>query len=67
MNFFLRLLAGSSSLKLSLIFKTIALVNHRMVEVGRDLWRSSALTPLLKQAHLQPVAQDHVRMVFEYL
>ncbi|KAK4810954.1 hypothetical protein QYF61_013362, partial [Mycteria americana] len=31
-----------------------------MVEVGRDLWRSSCPTPLLKQGHLEPVAQDHV-------
>jgi len=25
--------------------------NHRMVEVGRDLWRSSGPTPLLKLDH----------------
>ena len=41
--------------------------DHRMVEVGRDLWRSSCLAPLLKQGHLELVAQDHVQMVFEYL
>ena len=34
------------------------LQNHRVVEVGRDLWRSSVPTPLLKQGHLEPVAQD---------
>ena len=38
-----------------------------MVEVGRDLWRSSGLTPLLKQDHLEVVAQDHVQKAFEYL
>ena len=32
--------------------------------MGRDLWRSSGPTPLLKQGHLEPVAQDHVQMVF---
>ena len=32
--------------------------NHRMVEVGRDLWRSSSTTPLLKQGPLKQVAQD---------
>ena len=42
-------------------------LNHRMVEVGRDLWRSSGPNPLLKQGHLEPVAQDHVQMAFEYL
>lgn len=40
---------------------------HRMVEVGRDLWRSSCPALLLKQGHLEPVAQDHVQMAFEYL
>ena len=38
-----------------------------MAEVGRDLWRSSAPTTLLKQGHLQLVAQDHVQTAFEYL
>lgn len=32
--------------------------NHRLVKVGKDLWMSSFPTPLLKQCHLQPVAQD---------
>lgn len=31
--------------------------NHRMVKVGKDLCRSSGSTPLLKQDHLQQVAQ----------
>ncbi|KAK4806816.1 hypothetical protein QYF61_005612 [Mycteria americana] len=38
-----------------------------MVEVGRDLWRLSCTTPLLKQGYLEPVAQDHVQTAFEYL
>jgi len=41
--------------------------NHRMAEAGRDLWRSFCPTPLLKQGHLELVAQDNVRMAFEYL
>ena len=41
--------------------------NHRTVEVGRDLQWSSDPTPLLKQGHLQPLAQDQFQMVFEYL
>ena len=40
---------------------------HRMVEVGRDLRRSSGPTTLLKQGHLDPVAQDHVQAASEYL
>lgn len=27
--------------------------NHRIVDVGRDLWRSSGLTTLLKQGYLE--------------
>uniref|UniRef100_A0A8B9P213 CUB and sushi domain-containing protein 3 n=1 Tax=Apteryx owenii TaxID=8824 RepID=A0A8B9P213_APTOW len=38
-----------------------------MVEVGRDLWRSSSPTPLLKQGHLEHVAQDCIQAGFEYL
>ena len=38
-----------------------------MVEAGRDLWRSSGPTPLLKQGHLGQVASDHVQIAFEYL
>lgn len=38
--------------------------NHRVVEVGRNLWRSSGPTPLLKWGHPEPVAQDPVQMAF---
>lgn len=42
--------------------------NHRMAEVGRDLWRSTCTNPLLKQRHVGLVAQDCVQMIaFEYL
>uniref|UniRef100_A0A8B9Q2H3 D-aminoacyl-tRNA deacylase 1 n=2 Tax=Apteryx owenii TaxID=8824 RepID=A0A8B9Q2H3_APTOW len=41
--------------------------NHRIAEVGRDLWRSSSSTPLLKQRHLEHIAQDHVQVAFENL
>ena len=42
-------------------------VNLRTVEVGSDLWSASGPTPLLRQGHLDPVAQDCVQMAFEYL
>lgn len=48
-------------------FVRIVLHNHRMVEVGRDFWRSSVSAPLLRQGHLGQVAQDRVKMAFEYL
>lgn len=38
-----------------------------MVEVGRDLCRSTDATSLLRQGHLETVAWDHVQMFFEYL
>lgn len=43
------------------------LQNHKMVEVGRDLWRLSDPNFLLKQDHLQLVAQDQDHMTFKYL
>ncbi|KAK4827068.1 hypothetical protein QYF61_013709 [Mycteria americana] len=46
---------------------TKKLVSHRMVEVGRDLLRSSSPIPLLKQGQLDQTAQDHVQLGFEYL
>lgn len=39
--------------------------NHKMVEVGRDLWRLSGPSTLLKQSHLQLIVQDHVQTAFE--
>ncbi|KFV81554.1 Y-box-binding protein 3, partial [Struthio camelus australis] len=41
--------------------------NHSMVEVGRDLWRSSSPTSLLQQGPLEHIAQDRVQAGFEYL
>lgn len=38
-----------------------------MVEVGRDIWRSFSTTCLIKQRHLEWVAQDHVHVTFEDL
>jgi len=38
-----------------------------MVEVGKDLWRSSSPTPQLKQGPLEPFAQDYVQSAFELL
>lgn len=32
-----------------------------MVDVGRDLWRSSGSVVLLEQNHLEMVDQDHVQ------
>lgn len=36
------------------------LQDHRIVEVGRSLRRSSFPTSLLKNAHIEQAAQDHV-------
>lgn len=50
--------------------KIIALFSfqsYKTVEVGSILWRSSGPTLLLKQGHLEPVAQDHGWAAFEYL
>lgn len=41
--------------------------NHRMVEVGMELQRSSNPTSLLKQGHLQHVTQDLIQTNSEYL
>ncbi|XP_062444747.1 putative E3 ubiquitin-protein ligase UNKL isoform X3 [Rhea pennata] len=38
--------------------------NHRMGKVGRNLWRSSSPTSLLKQGHLEHVRQDRIQAVF---
>jgi len=38
-----------------------------MVEVERDLWRLSGLTPLLRQGHLDLLVWDHLQVTFEYL
>ena len=40
---------------------------QRMVWVGRELWRSSHPTPVLKQVHLEQAAQDQVQVGFKYL
>lgn len=41
--------------------------NNRIAEVGRDLWKQSGPNHLLKQNHLQQVAQNHLQMVFKFL
>lgn len=41
--------------------------NDRKVEGERGLWKSSDPTPLLKQGHLEVVAQDHVQIASKYL
>lgn len=38
-----------------------------MLEVGKNLWRTSGPTPLHKQAYLELVAQDHVKAASEDL
>jgi len=38
--------------------------NHRMIEVGRDLWQTRGPTPLLKQGHLELVARDCIQEGF---
>lgn len=39
----------------------------QMFEIGRDLWKSSGPTPLLKKSHLESSAQVCVSMSSEYL
>ena len=41
--------------------------NHRMLGVGRDLWRPSSSAPLEEHVHLEQAAQKHVQVDFEYL
>lgn len=41
--------------------------NTRVVEVGRDFWKSFGPNPLLRQDHLEMVVQVHVQMGCEYL
>lgn len=41
--------------------------NHRMIEVGRDRWRSCSPTSLLKQCPLEQVIQDCIQVGVEYL
>lgn len=56
-------------------FKTLGCVlvakmeqqNSQVVEVGRHLWRSPGPTCLLKQDHLELVAQEQVQMGFDCL
>lgn len=38
-----------------------------MIEVGRELWRSSCPIPLLKQGHLESAVYDHIQVPFDYL
>ena len=38
-----------------------------MAEGGRDLWRLSHPTPLLKQGHLEPIACDLIQKASECL
>lgn len=40
-------------------------VCHRMVKIDRDRWRSSHPYTLLKQGHLELVAQNSVQMAFK--
>lgn len=44
-----------------------AVTASQVVEVRRDLWRSSRPTSLLKKGHLELVAHDCVQRTFEYL
>lgn len=50
----------------SLWFHNSKSQNHKMVEVGRDSWKSSDPTPLLKQGHLKQLAEDHIQMSLSY-
>lgn len=37
----------------------------QMVELGRHWWKLSCPTSLLRQVHLEPLAQDHIQMGFQ--
>lgn len=54
----LRLVRGGSSMTWE---KGVGLQNHNIVEVRRDLCKSSGSAPLLKQDHLEQAAQFCVR------
>lgn len=41
--------------------------NHRIDGIGRNFWISSSPDPLLKQVHLEQIAQNHIQVNFEYL
>ncbi|KAM6343523.1 zinc transporter 7 isoform 5-T9 [Alca torda] len=41
--------------------------NHRMVGIGKDLWRSCSPNPLPEQGHLEQAAQERIQRGFEYL
>lgn len=41
--------------------------NHRLSMFGRDVWRSSSPTLLLKQVHPEYIPQDCIQAGFEYL
>ena len=40
-------------------------LNHRIIEIGRKLWRSPGSIPFHKQGHLEPLAQVHVQVAAE--
>lgn len=42
-------------------------LNHRMAQVGRELWRSPCPTPLFMQHHLQQAAQAQDQVASEDL
>lgn len=41
--------------------------SHRVVDTGRDLWKSSCSILLTKQDHSEADAKDYVQTAFEYL
>lgn len=47
--------------------KEIQSQNHRIYEIGRDLWRSSNPRTCYEYSQLKQVAQGHVLLCFEYL
>lgn len=66
-NTVIQLISLSSPNHSLLVNDTFHMMHHIMVEVGADLWKSSGPTSLLTQGHLQEVAQDHIRIVSEYI
>lgn len=49
---------------LTVVMVVIESQTPRVVEDGRNFWRSWSPTYLLKQYHVESVAQNHVQIVF---
>lgn len=51
----------------TIFFRVMFSQNHGIVEVGKNIWRTSGPTSMLMQSHLGQVAQGQVQTTSEYL